>query len=191
MRRFVRYAVTSVAPVALFVCCRVAAQLPSEDSARHPAADDPDLFAVFFSSYGERIREMAEAKRPELIADNAAFRATFLHVRAADLPKADSIIQALIQETDRLGHLVRQHVSDAAAKKQLGDRNTLLELELRRLQTLTAAIQELKRTLSPESWESLRSYVNGPFRLNIRQIPNHAATEAPQGGATEVKQHDQ
>ena len=155
--------------IAIALCLFVGQGYPQQP-ALNPSPDTLDLYASFFHFHDDFSR-WTDNRAAINAPDTSKFLqgvATYLHVTVVDLPKIAVITHAAVASLKSLNAETRAYVDKVLANRQVADKPTLYRFEARRQQIIQSAINQLKQSLSPASWNGLHSYINEEHRRNTR-----------------------
>jgi len=139
----------------------------------HPNQDSPELYLSFFFFHedfakwsDERVAAAAPADKARVLNSSAKH----LGIAPADFAKLQEITSQVVADLRGVGDEARAFVESSKGKGP-PDRARLIAFDNRRKAIIQAGVAQMKKSLSPASWEGLSSYVNNQHRQHVHISP--------------------
>lgn len=136
-----------------------------------PLADSPQLerqFLYSHLSFNEWLTARTTGKVAAEAADLNRKAAAAYGMKESDYRQMDAISSTIGRELRAIDLEHKTHVNGRARYEQHPVPSVLRQLETRREETVSRGMTQLQRTLSADAWNSLRAYINGPYRNSVR-----------------------
>ena len=160
----------------LIVSVLAAKGFAQQITATHPAPDASELYLSFFF-FHEDFAKWTESR----VTANPAREAQFLNSSAKFLgisPREFRTLETITNHTTanlRALSLEAQAAIQATLKsKKTLDSATLNAYDARRKAVIQTGIDQMKATLSPQSWQGLSGYINNQHRNNVSYVATPA-----------------
>lgn len=134
-------------------------------------ADSPALhrqFLYFQVSFSEWLTTRTAGKPTAEAADLTRKAAAVFGMKEADHKQMETISSAIGRELRAIDQEQIVHINGRARYEQHPVPSVLRQLETRREEAVIRGMAQLQRTLPPDAWNALRSYINGTYRNGIR-----------------------
>ena len=149
--------------------------LPAPDVKRPGAllaSDSPELYKSFFythdslSTFVEQ-KVAAEPSAKSRLDDGAA---KTLRVNQEDLSKISVVSRKVVADLKKIDDDERAHLNQRAKLDLGGDPALMKTFANRRLATVSDGMDNLNKTLPPDSWTGLRKFINERHRQDLRVV---------------------
>lgn len=136
------------------------------------APDSPELYKSFFythdslSTFVEQ-KVAAEPSAKSRLDDGAA---KTLRVNQEDLSKISVVSRKVVADLKKIDDDERAHLNQRAKLDLGGDPALMKTFANRRLATVSDGMDNLNKTLPPDSWTGLRKFINERHRQDLRVV---------------------
>jgi hypothetical protein len=155
---------------ALIIWSLVTLAPAQQTTSTHPALDASDLYLSFFF-FHEDFAKWTESRVTANPSKETQFlnsSAKFLGISPSEFRTLEAITSQTTASLRALSAEAQTAIQAILKSKKTLDPATLAAYDARRQALIQTGIDQMKATLSPQSWQGLSSYINNQHRQNVK-----------------------